>query len=37
VAPPDVISVHAVLGLEMADDGLDRGAAFHFALDGSGG
>ena len=28
-----VVAVHAVLGLEMADDGLDRRTASHLALD----
>ena len=32
----EVIPVHSVLGLEMADDGLDRSASLHFALDGGG-
>jgi hypothetical protein len=32
----EIISVHAVLGLDMADDGLDGGAALHLAADGSG-
>lgn len=33
----EVIAVHAMLGLDVADDWLDGGAALHFALDGLGG
>ena len=33
----EVVAAHAVFGLEMADDGLDGGAALHLALDGGGG
>jgi hypothetical protein len=29
----EVIAVQSVLGLQMADDRLDRGAAFHLAAD----
>ena len=32
----EIVATHAVLGLEMADDGLDGGAAFHLAPDGDG-
>ena len=32
----EVIAAHAVLGLEMADDGLDGGASLHLAADGGG-
>jgi hypothetical protein len=31
--PGEIVSVHAVLVLEMADDGLDGGAAPHLAFD----
>jgi len=31
-----MIAAHPVLGLQMADDWLDRGAAFHLAADPSG-
>ena len=30
---PEIVAAHAVLGLEMADDGLDGGPAAQFALD----
>jgi hypothetical protein len=30
---PEIVAAHAVLGLEMADDGLDGGPAAEFALD----
>ena len=33
----EVIAAHAMLGLEMADDGFDRGPSFHLAFDGGGG
>jgi hypothetical protein len=36
VAAFDIIAVHAVLGLDMADDWLHGGAALHLAADGSG-
>ncbi len=32
----EIISVHAVLGLDVADDGLDSRATLHLATDGSG-
>ena len=32
-AEPEIVAAHAVLGFEMADDGLDGGAAAQFALD----
>ena len=31
VAALEVIAIHAVLGLDVADDGLDGGAALHLA------
>jgi hypothetical protein len=33
VPEPEIVAAHAVLGLEMADDGLDGGPAAQFALD----
>ena len=33
----EIIAAHAVLGLEMADNGLDRRPSLHLALDGGGG
>ena len=33
VSEPEIIAAHAVLGFEMADDGLDGGPAAQFALD----
>ena len=36
IAALEVIAVPAVLGFEVADDRLDRGAAFHLAADRSG-
>src|SRR5258707_5826920 len=36
VAALEVIAAQAVLGLDVADDRLDRGAAFHLAADRSG-
>src|ERR1700682_6742014 len=30
---PEIVAVHSVLGLEVADDGLDGGPAAQFALD----
>ena len=33
LAEPEIIAAHAVLGLEMADDGFDGGPAAQFALD----
>src|SRR3546814_2633442 len=30
------VALHAVLGLDVADDGLDGGASFHLAADGLG-
>jgi hypothetical protein len=33
VAPLEVVAVHAMLGLEVSDDRLDRGAALHLATD----
>ena len=33
LAEPEIVAAHAVLGLEMADDGLDGGPAAQFALD----
>jgi len=30
---PEIVAAHTVLGLEMADDGLDGGSAAQFALD----
>jgi hypothetical protein len=36
VAAFEIVAVHAVLGLDMADDRLHRGAALHLAADGSG-
>lgn len=32
MAEPEIIAVHAVLGLEMADDGLDGGPATQFRV-----
>ena len=32
-----IIAAHAVLGLEMSDDGLDGGATLHLASEGGGG
>jgi hypothetical protein len=29
----ELVAVHPVLGLEMADDGLDGGSALHLAAD----
>ena len=34
--PFEIIAAHAVLGLEMADDRLDSGAALHLSANGSG-
>jgi hypothetical protein len=31
-----MVAIHAVFGLEMADERLDRGSAFHLSADGSG-
>src|SRR5205085_3701652 len=31
---PEIVAAHAVLGLEMANDGLDGGPAAEFAFDG---
>lgn len=36
VASLEIVAVHAVLGLDMADDGFDGGAALHLAFDGRG-
>lgn len=36
VASLEVVAAHAVLGLDVADDGLDGGAALHLAADGAG-
>src|SRR6266851_721783 len=36
VAALEIVTVHAVLGLHVADDGLDGGAALHLATDGGG-
>jgi len=36
VAALEIVPVHAVLGLDVADDGLDGGAALHLAADGGG-
>jgi len=36
IAALEIIAAHAVLGLEMADHRLDRGAALHLAADGFG-
>jgi hypothetical protein len=33
----EIVAIHAVLGLEMADDRLDGGSALHLAPDGGGG
>src|SRR5437763_3078104 len=33
VASLEIIAAHSVLGLDMADDRLDRSAAFHLAAD----
>ena len=33
MAEPEIVATHAVLGPEMADDGLDGGPAAQFALD----
>ena len=35
-APGEIVAAHAVLGLDVADDRLDGGAAAQFALDGVG-
>jgi hypothetical protein len=32
----EIIAAHSVLGFEVADDRLDRGAALHLAADRSG-
>lgn len=34
-APLEIVAVHAVLGLDVADDGLDGRATLHLAADGS--
>ena len=34
-APLEIVAVHAVLGLDVADDGLDSRATLHLATDGS--
>jgi hypothetical protein len=34
VASGEIVAAHSVLVLEMADDGLDGGAAFHLSFDG---
>lgn len=36
VALPAVVAAHPMLGLDVADDGLDGGGASHLALDGWG-
>src|SRR3546814_5289420 len=36
VAALEIVALHAVLGLDVADDGLDGGAPFHLAADGLG-
>src|SRR5260221_13315031 len=36
VATLEMVAAHAVLGLEMTDDRLDRGSALHLAADGFG-
>jgi hypothetical protein len=36
LAALELIAVHAVLGLDVADNGLDSGAALHLAADGGG-
>jgi hypothetical protein len=36
VAALEVVAAHLVLGLDVADDGLDRGAATHLAADRGG-
>lgn len=37
VAAFEIIAIHAVLGLDVADDGFDGGASLHLAFDGGGG
>src|SRR3546814_17033428 len=36
VAALEIVALHAVLGLDVADDGLDGGAPFHLSADGLG-
>src|SRR3546814_19559391 len=36
VAALEIVALHAVLGLDVADDGLDSGAPFQLAADGLG-
>src|SRR3546814_5388836 len=36
VAALEIVALHAVHGLDVADDGLDGGAPFHLAADGLG-
>jgi hypothetical protein len=33
LAVPEIVAAHSMLGFEMADDGLDRGAPSQFAFD----
>ena len=36
LASLEIISIHPMLGLQMADNGLDSGSSLHFTFDGSG-